>query len=159
MLNSKVALILHFLFYVYLNMLTTKDKIKLIYQPWLISSFIFTIGFTLCFTFLKSIFLDHIDLFSIDFIFPVIFGFFFVFVYLYKFPFSSLIIENKFNFTRSILFYTITPLYILQHVISKYLLKEQYIQPLILFVVLEVFILLVFLSTLKFVKVKHTTQL
>lgn len=140
-------------------MLSTKEKIKFIYKPWLISSCIFTIGFTLCFTFLKSIFLDNIDLFIIDFIFPVIFGFIFVFIYLYKFSFNNLIIENKFNFTRSILFYTITPLFILQHTISKYLLKEDYIKPFLFFICTTLIIQLLFFITLRFIKVKFSNQL
>ena len=115
--------------------------------------------FTLFFTLLKTIFLDHIDLFIVDFIVPVIFGLIYVFVYLFKFSFQNLVFDNKLNFTRLVLFCTITPLFILQITISKYLLNEELIEPFITFIFLEIFTLFSFLISLKFAKVKSNNQL
>ncbi len=140
-------------------MLTTKEKIKFIFKPYILSMLIFSVGFTLFFTILKTIFLDHIDLFIVDFIVPVIFGLIYVFVYLFKFPFQNLVFDNKLNFTRLVLFCTITPLLLLQLTISKYLLNEELIEPLMLFIFSEIFTLFVFLISLKFAKVKSNNQL
>ena len=140
-------------------MLTTKEKIKFIFKPYILSMLIFSVGFTLFFTLLKTIFLDHIDLFIVDFIVPVIFGLIYVFVYLFKFSFQNLVFDNKLNFTRLVLFCTITPLFILQITISKYLLNEELIEPLMLFIFSEIFTLFVFLISLKFAKVKSNNQL
>lgn len=140
-------------------MLTTKEKIKFIFKPYILSMLIFSVGFTLFFTLLKTIFLDHIDLFIVDFIVPAIFGFIYVFAYLFKFSFQNLVFDNKLNFTRLVLFCTITPLFILQITISKYLLNEEFIEPFILFIFLEVFTLFTFLISLKFAKVKSNNQL
>ena len=54
-------------------MLMKKEKIKFIFKPYISSTLIFSVGFTLFFTLLKTIFLDHIDLFIVDFIVPVLF--------------------------------------------------------------------------------------
>lgn len=140
-------------------MLTTKEKIKFIFKPYILSMLIFSVGFTLFFTLLKTIFLDHIDLFIVDFIVPVIFGLIYVFVYLFKFSFQNLVFDNKLNFTRLVLFCTITPLFILQITISKYLLNEELIEPFITFIFLEIFTLFSFLISLKFAKVKSNNQL
>ena len=140
-------------------MLTTKEKIKFIFKPYILSMLIFSVGFTLFFTLLKTIFLDHIDLFIVDFIVPVIFGLIYVFVYLFKFSFQNLVFDNKLNFTRLVLFCTITPLFLLQLTISKYLLNEKLIEPLMLFIFSEIFTLFVFLISLKFAKVKSNNQL
>ncbi len=140
-------------------MLTTKEKIKFIFKPYISSTLIFSVGFTLFFTLLKTIFLDHIDLFIVDFIVPVIFGLIYVFVYLFKFSFQNLVFDNKLNFTRLVLFCTITPLFLLQLTISKYLLNEELIEPLMLFIFSEIFTLFVFLISLKFAKVKSNNQL
>ncbi len=140
-------------------MLTTKEKIKFIFKPYILSMLIFSVGFTLFFTLLKTIFLDHIDLFIVDFIVPVIFGLIYVFVYLFKFPFQNLVFDNKLNFTRLVLFCTITPLLLLQLTISKYLLNEKLIEPLMLFIFSEIFTLFSFLISLKFAKVKSNNQL
>ncbi len=140
-------------------MLTTKEKIKFIFKPYILSMLIFSVGFTLFFTLLKTIFLDHIDLFIVDFIVPVIFGLIYVFVYLFKYPFQNLMFDNKLNFIRLVLFCTITPLFILQLTISKYLLNEELIEPLMLFIFSEIFTLFVFLISLKFAKVKSNNQL
>lgn len=139
-------------------MLTTKEKIKVIFKPYILSNFIFTITLTICFTLLKTILLTNIDLFIIDFIIPFLFGLIFVFVYLFKFPFKNLIFENELNFTRLILFCTITPLFILQHTISKFIQNEEFVKPLMLFIFLEVFTLFTFLINLKFTKVKSNKQ-
>jgi len=140
-------------------MLTTKEKIKFIFKPYILSMLIFSVGFTLFFTLLKTIFLDHIDLFIVDFIVPAIFGFIYVFAYLFKFSFQNLVFDNKLNFTRLVLFCTITPLLLLQLTISKYLLNEELIEPLMLFIFSEIFTLFVFLISLKFAKVKSNNQL
>ena len=140
-------------------MLTTKEKIKFIFKPYISSTLIFSVGFTLFFTLLKTIFLDHIDLFIVDFIVPAIFGFIYVFAYLFKFSFQNLVFDNKLNFTRLVLFCTITPLLLLQLTISKYLLNEELIEPLMLFIFSEIFTLFVFLISLKFAKVKSNNQL
>lgn len=140
-------------------MLTTKEKIKFIFKPYILSMLIFSVGFTLFFTLLKTIFLDHIDLFIVDFIVPAIFGFIYVFAYLFKFSFQNLVFDNKLNFTRLVLFCTITPLLLLQLTISKYLLIEELIEPLMLFIFSEIFTLFVFLISLKFAKVKFNNQL
>ena len=140
-------------------MLTTKEKIKFIFKPYILSMLIFSVGFTLFFTLLKTIFLDHIDLFIVDFIVPVIFGLIYVFIYLFKFPFQNLVFDNKLNFTRLVLFCTITPLFLLQLTISKYLLNEKLIEPLMIFIFSEIFTLFVFLINLKFAKVKSNNQL
>ena len=140
-------------------MLTTKEKIKFIFKPYILSMLIFSVGFTLFFTLLKTIFLDHIDLFIVDFIVPAIFGFIYVFAYLFKFSFQNLMFDNKLNFIRLVLFCTITPLFILQLTISKYLLNEELIEPLMLFIFSEIFTLFVFLISLKFAKVKSNNQL
>ncbi|HAD79891.1 MAG TPA: hypothetical protein DCF99_11485 [Flavobacteriaceae bacterium] len=140
-------------------MLTTKEKIKFIFKPYILSTLIFSVGFTLFFTLLKTIFLNDIDLFIVDFIVPVIFGLIYVFVYLFKFPFQNLVFDNKLNFTRLVLFCTITPLFLLQLTISKYLLNEEFIEPFMLFIFLEVFTLFSFLISLKFTKVKSNNQL
>jgi len=140
-------------------MLTTKEKIKFIFKPYILSMLIFSVGFTLFFTLLKTIFLDHIDVFIVDFIVPVIFGLIYVFVYLFKFSFQNLVFDNKLNFTRLVLFCTITPLFLLQLTISKYLLNEKLIEPLMLFIFSEIFTLFVFLISLKFAKVKSNNQL
>lgn len=140
-------------------MLTTKEKIKFIFKPYILSMLIFSVGFTLFFTLLKTIFLDHIDLFIVDFIVPVIFGLIYVFIYLFKFPFQNLVFDNKLNFTRLVLFCTITPLFLLQLTISKYLLNEELIEPLMLYIFSEIFTLFVFLINLKFAKVKFNKQL
>lgn len=120
---------------------------------------IFSVGFTLFFTLLKTIFLDHIDLFIVDFIVPAIFGFIYVFAYLFKFSFQNLVFDNKLNFTRLVLFCTITPLLLLQLTISKYLLNEELIEPLMIFIFSEIFTLFSFLISLKFAKVKSNNQL
>ena len=140
-------------------MLTTKEKIKFIFKPYILSMLIFSVGFTLFFTLLKTIFLDHIDVFIVDFIVPVIFGLIYVFIYLFKFPFQNLVFDNKLNFTRLVLFCTIKPLFLLQLTISKYLLNEKLIEPLMLFIFSEIFTLFVFLISLKFAKVKSNNQL
>ena len=140
-------------------MLTTKEKIKFIFKPYILSMLIFSVGFTLFFTLLKTIFLDHIDLFIVDFIVPVIFGLIYVFVYLFKYPFQNLMFDNKLNFIRLVLFCTITPLFILQLTSSKYLLNEELIEPLMLFIFSEILTLFVFLISLKFAKVKSNNQL
>lgn len=140
-------------------MLMKKEKIKFIFKPYISSTLIFSVGFTLFFTLLKTIFLDHIDLFIVDFIVPVIFGLIYVFVYLFKFSFQNLVFDNKLNFTRLVLFCTITPLFLLQLTISKYLLNEELIEPLMLFIFSEIFTLFVFLISLKFAKVKSNNQL
>ncbi len=140
-------------------MLTTKEKIKFIFKPYILSMLIFSVGFTLFFTLLKTIFLDHIDLFIVDFIVPAIFGFIYVFAYLFKFSFQNLVFDNKLNFTRLVLFCTITPLLLLQLTISKYLLIEELIEPLMIFIFSEIFTLFVFLISLKFAKVKFNNQL
>lgn len=140
-------------------MLTTKEKIKFIFKPYILSTLIFSVGFTLFFTLLKTIFLNDIDLFIVDFIVPVIFGLIYVFAYLFKFSFQNLVFDNKLNFTRLVLFCTITPLLLLQLTISKYLLNEEFIEPFMLFIFLEVFTLFSFLISLKFTKVKSNNQL
>ncbi len=140
-------------------MLTTKEKIKFIFKPYILSMLIFSVGFTLFFTLLKTIFLDHIDLFIVDFIVPAIFGFIYVFAYLFKFSFQNLVFDNKLNFTRLVLFCTITPLLLLQLTISKYLLNEELIEPLMIFIFSEIFTLFSFLISLKFAKVKSNNQL
>lgn len=140
-------------------MLTTKEKIKFIFKPYILSTLIFSVGFTLFFTLLKTIFLDQIDLFIVDFIVPAIFGFIYVFAYLFKFSFQNLVFDNKLNFTRLVLFCTITPLLLLQLTISKYLLIEELIEPLMLFIFSEIFTLFVFLISLKLAKVKSNNQL
>ena len=139
--------------------LMLEEKIKFIFKPYILSMLIFSVGFTLFFTLLKTIFLDHIDLFIVDFIVPVIFGLIYVFVYLFKYPFQNLMFDNKLNFIRLVLFCTITPLFILQLTISKYLLNEELIEPLMLFIFSEIFTLFVFLISLKFAKVKSNNQL
>lgn len=140
-------------------MLMTKEKIKFIFKPYISSTLIFSVGFTLFFTLLKTIFLNHIDLFIVDFIVPAIFGLIYVFAYLFKFSFQNLVFDNKLNFTRLVLFCTITPLFLLQLTISKYLLNEELIEPLMLFIFSEIFTLFVFLISLKFAKVKSNNQL
>jgi len=95
----------------------------------------------------------------IDLIFPLIVGLIFIFFYLFKFPFKNILIENKFNFTRALIFYTITPLIILQVTISKYFLNEEYIKSLFIFIVIIILIFLLNFITIKFMKVKLSNQL
>lgn len=135
-------------------MLSSKEKNKIIFIPFIKNIIPFTILFTVINNILRFIAQDKIGTLFFNLIFPLLFSILFVLLYLYKRIFKNIKFINNTYVLKLLLFITGIPLLILQNYIHSIAKEQENLTLLYFYIIIQFSVFILFKICLKWIKVK-----